>query len=255
MKSPLNWGSCPGQASHFFRILFILPLFFVMTVGGHAQGKDVYHQINRLLTQSSGVQDSIRREISRISYLMTSSANNPNFYLNPNWQSSFIITNEQKVYHFSGRMNALDNSIEVKLEEEIRTIHPDQLQVVVIGTRSFLPTKGTSIDFTNQRNVYLEVLSYGKIHLMVHYFYRSQSGVNNRLSPNTNGGNFKILPIYYYTKDGEDITRLRTSKKRILSLFGDQSDQVENFARDNRLRFSDDNHLVRIFDYYNSLNQ
>lgn len=236
---------------------FVLGLFFITVYRGlpAQEGGDFHNRINHILSESTVVQDSIRREISKISYLMTSSANNSNFYLNPAWQSSFIITNNEKVYHFSGRMNALDNSIEVKLGEEIRTIHPDQLKVVVIGTRTFLPVKGSEIDFTDQRTVYLEVLSYGKVHLMVHYFYRSQTGVNNRLSPNTNGGSFKILPIHYYTKNGGNIDRLRTSKRKVLSLFGDQSEQVENYARDNRLHFSDDNDLVRIFDFYNGLDQ
>lgn len=219
--------------------------------GSAQEQKNIHHQINNLLGQSSMVQDSVRREISKISYLMTSSANNPNFYLNPAWQSSFIITNDDRVYHFSGRMNALDNSIEVKLGEEIRTIHPDQLQVVVIGARTFMPVKGSEIDFTNQRTVYLEVLSYGKIHLMVHYFYRSQSGDNSRLSPNTNGGNFKILPIYYYTQDEGPLTRLRNSKKRVLALFGPDRDRMENFIKENKLRFSDKEDLMAAFDHFN----
>lgn len=250
LKPRLTIRTIAGQ--HLMGVVAGL-LFFTLPNGLSAQKSSNFHnRINHILSESTVVQDSIRREISKISYLMTSSANNPNFYLNPAWQSSFIITNNEKVYHFSGRMNALDNSIEVKLEDEIRTIHPDQLQVVVIGTRTFLPVKGSEIDFTDQQTVYLEVLSYGKVNLMVHYFYRSQTGVNNRLSPNTNGGNFKILPIHYYTGKDGDLVRLRTSKKKVLSLFGDQSDRVENYARDNRLHFSDENDLERIFDYFNS---
>lgn len=247
---PILW-----HARLLYRALLIIFLTLLWKGDAGAQNQGVYNQINDLLTQSSVVQDSVRREISRISYLITSSVNNPNFYLNPNWQSSFIITNEEKVYHFSGRMNALDNSIEVKLGEEIRTIHPDQLRLVVIGRRTFMPFKGSEIDFTDQRNVYLEVLSYGKIHLMVHYFYRSQTGVTNRLSPNTNGGNFKILPIYYCIRDGSRLTRLRTSKRKILDLFSDQRDRVENYTKEQHLRFSDGNDLVRVFDFYNSLDQ
>jgi hypothetical protein len=255
MKSPMIVKPLLWQAWPWHLLMPIIFLAFLWQGEVYAQNQGVYNQINDLLTQSSMVQDSIRREISRISYLITSSANNPNFYLNPNWQSSFIITNEERVYHFSGRMNALDNSIEVKLGEEIRTIHPDQLKLVVIGRRTFMPFKGSVIDFTDQRNVYLEVLSHGKVHLLVHYFYRSQSGVNNRLSPNTNGGNFKILPIYYCIRNGGNLTRLRTSKRKILALFKDQQDQVESYAKDHHLRFSGENDLIRIFDYFNSLDQ
>lgn len=252
--------SLPTKESSFLQSLLRPFLFFffltLMLQSGpvKAQSEENFHNlINTTLKQTSAIQDSIRRELSKISYVMSSSQQNINFYLDPTWQSSFIITNNDQVYFFNGRLNAVDHAIEIKFNDQIRTIHPDQLKVVSIGSRTFLPVEGKKVRFSDKRMVYLEVLSFGDINLLVHYYYRSKMGGNNRLSINTNGGSFTIIPIYYIAGARGKLTKLRTSKRRILNLFNGKGEEVEAFIKKNRLRFSETEHLEQIFDYYNGL--
>jgi len=57
----------------------------------------------------------------------------------------------------------------------------------------------------------------------------------------------------YYTLQNGKIAAVKLSKKKILSLFGDKAEAVKQFAKTNKLKYSNEAHLARIFDYYYSL--
>lgn len=57
----------------------------------------------------------------------------------------------------------------------------------------------------------------------------------------------------YYTGELTKLTKIKTDKKSILSLFGDKASEVEAYIKKNKLGTKEDLDLIRIFDYYNSL--
>jgi len=57
----------------------------------------------------------------------------------------------------------------------------------------------------------------------------------------------------YYTGELTKLTKIKTDKKSILSLFGDKASEVEAYIKKNKLGTKEDFDLIRIFDYYNSL--
>jgi hypothetical protein len=57
---------------------------------------------------------------------------------------------------------------------------------------------------------------------------------------------------YYILKDGK-VNEIKKSKKKVTEILSDQSTKVEEFVDQNKLNVKDEQDLIRIFDYYNSL--
>ncbi len=57
----------------------------------------------------------------------------------------------------------------------------------------------------------------------------------------------------YYIRTGTDIQEIKLKKKKILSLFKDKAEQINKFAKENKLSFKKEIDLKKIFSYYNSL--
>lgn len=216
--------------------------------------QDTYAQISRTLEYVQHHQDSLRDQIKALSYELNLKKENRKIYLNPDWQKSYIITPLQKVFYFSGRLNALTQTVEAKLGDGIRGIYPERIKVVVIGERTFLPLRGSDVENLDRPIAYFEVLSHGQIHLLSRLGVRSEIEGGNSLSPGLTGRKvYEVDEDLYYTHNFGRVSRLRSSRKRILELFGDKAETVENFTKENRLRFSGKENLVSIFDYYNQL--
>ena len=54
----------------------------------------------------------------------------------------------------------------------------------------------------------------------------------------------------YFVKKGDEWQKLRLSRKYVLKLFGDQSDEVKKYAKENKLSFKRDKDLKKIFSQY-----
>lgn len=76
---------------------------------------------------------------------------------------------------------------------------------------------------------------------------------SNVLASNGNGEKKRTAKlVYYYNKDGEIAKPLKTKKKKILELMGNNED-VKQFIQSEKLKLSKKEHLVKLFDYYNIL--
>ncbi len=245
--------SSQHQSLKLFIVLGFILYSYSTPVKGQ-MGANIRNEVNKTLVQVSELRDSVYKDIAKISYKMASSRRNQGFYLDPTWQNSFIITKNEKVYHFSGRLNALNSAIEVNLDGDIRNIYAGQVKVAVIGNRTFLPFKGTNISQVRKMYAYMEVLSFGSTHLLVYYLFRSQTGDTSQLSPSmSNNTKFKIIPLYYSIGINGKLARLKSSKRKVLALFGPKREEMETYVKANKLRFSDKEDLTQIFDYFNGL--
>jgi hypothetical protein len=60
---------------------------------------------------------------------------------------------------------------------------------------------------------------------------------------------------YYLLEESGKINEFIDKKSNWLSLMGNRADEVEKFAKDNRLHFDDKEELIKIIAFYNSLNR
>jgi hypothetical protein len=58
---------------------------------------------------------------------------------------------------------------------------------------------------------------------------------------------------YFVLLPDNNILPIRNKKRDLLRLFGNLSDEVKRYVRENKLDYNDPKHIVMIVDYYNSL--
>jgi len=57
---------------------------------------------------------------------------------------------------------------------------------------------------------------------------------------------------YFFIENGK-VKKTRKKKKEVLNFLADRKDQISNYAKENNLKYSSDDDLKKIFNYYNSL--
>jgi hypothetical protein len=126
--------------------------------------------------------------------------------------------------------------------------------------RSLLWSKGQEQD-AFRAPMFFEEICQGNIVLMKRYTGKPAVSTENLTAASVEPSyypHFASAPddmqefFYVQTPDGKIIT-LRNRKRELLKLFGDKSDQVKRYVRENRLDYNDSRQLVAIVNYYNSL--
>ena len=59
---------------------------------------------------------------------------------------------------------------------------------------------------------------------------------------------------FFYQIDDKEILVLPRKKQDVLKLFSEKSNDIQNYAKKNRLSFKDKEDLIQLFKYYNTLN-
>lgn len=209
-------------------------------------------QITETLRQIKLQQAAVIDALEDISY-PSKSGRVHHFYLNKNWQNSFVITLDDETIYFNGRYNVLNKTIESHWKGEQRVIYPKKIKAAQIGENLLIPIGADQIRQVDN-NRYLEVLSFGKLNLLNGYGLETKMETGSSLSfQGTGKKTYFIDETLYHTSDFKTIEKLDNSKGKILDLFGQQEKAVANFAKENRLRFNNKEDLRLIFDFFNSL--
>jgi hypothetical protein len=141
----------------------------------------------------------------------------------------------------------------MQYDDQVRTIYPEQLKIAKIGKNTILPLRSNEVEELESDITYFELLSNGKIKLLSRPFCRAVADDGNSLLPQvTAEKSYKIEQDFYYAQ-GNTIKRLRSSRKKVLEIFGPQSEAMETYLKDNHLRLNKQEDLMQLFDYYNGL--
>ena len=174
-----------------------------------------------------------------------------NLYLNINWQNSYAITNSGDLIQFSGRYNAMNQAVEMKLRSGIHTLQSRKTKLVIIGDNMLIPLSGEVIDM-GERRIYFEILSKGKVTLLKQFTLAYFMDGTNSLTAAYNGERkYQINPVYYTTTNYKKLTRLKLTKKRVLELFGEREQEMKQFLKSNKLKVNEEQDLKRLFDAFN----
>jgi hypothetical protein len=99
--------------------------------------------------------------------------------------------------------------------------------------------------------IFFELLEEGKMTLLA----REQLEYRNMNSMYVNYSRLVLIYKYFFLKENGDIEEFIGSKNDLLDLMGRHGDKVDEFIRKNRLRYDQREDMVRIIDYYNSLQE
>lgn len=177
-------------------------------------------------------------------------------YLDTLWSlSCFHFYNNQDSFTTPARYNVLVDEFEVQTSAGIRAI---QGNIVKTFTKE---TGSGSVNWVNAKdykengvvlNGFFEVISKGKVFLLK----QTQIEIikpTYKISLDAGDKNTYIIPkyIYYYAKQDKTVIRIR-KQKDLIYLFENRT-EVSKFIKDNDISIKKQEHLKKVFDFYNAL--
>lgn len=168
-------------------------------------------------------------------------------YLFPGWEGSFLISSkEDKQYKL---FNLNYNLLTKKLE-------------TVMGKDSVFQYDISKIDYVKSFNrkykvinseLYLELIFGEKASLLKGFSAVVIDGVISPLTQQYTTPNRYVQKTKYFYLKGETFLEIKLKKKDVLSAFEDKADQIKKYAKDSNLSFGDENDVISLFRYYNTL--
>jgi len=122
---------------------------------------------------------------------------------------------------------------------------------ILVSNKRFIYTNYKSN--TKIRNSYFQELVGGKVKLLKRHSSIFVLGNKKTATgyQKAKPDSYKITTKLYYQDHDQNAILLPTKKSEIILLF--ENDKVANFIKENKLRAKKEKHLIKIFEYYNSL--
>ena len=182
-------------------------------------------------------------------------------YLDIHWKNSSILLyeSEKLIEGFPIRYDIMANEVEVKSKKGIRILQGTKIKSFVwVDSVTKAPDYFVNAkDFKDESNVsysgFFQVLSEGSLPL----FKKTEIDIKKadyNIQFNVGSQDDKILKkSEFYTLKDNHVVELPSSKKKIVALFGDKSESMEVFIKENDLSITKGDQLKIIFEHYNSL--
>lgn len=181
-------------------------------------------------------------------------------YLNPEWKrTTFMLYDADKMVEgFPTRYEIDLDQFEIKSSTGIKVLSGKRVKSFVwIDSLSnaphyFINGRDFRGDDGNTLSGFYEVLSEGSLTLLARTdVVVRQPTYNDKFDVGQRDTRILKKLSFYYLQDGV-LRELPSSRKKMMSLFGDHSVAVDDFIRVNRLSLNEAAHLRAIFDHYNA---
>jgi hypothetical protein len=183
-------------------------------------------------------------------------------YLHGDWKpgSMLLYASETFLEGYPVRYDMLRDEMEVKSRSGIKVIQGIKIKSFVwVDTLKgapeyFVNAKDYKSDDGVPLNGFFQIMADGKLPLFKQTKATIQKA-NYVVQFDVGSRDDKIVKDdkFYYASDGK-VFAVPGSRKKLLPLFGDQREKIEQFIRINSLNLKTEHHLQKIFEYYNSLN-
>ncbi|MFA9370310.1 MAG: hypothetical protein ACERIH_01200 [Labilibaculum antarcticum] len=175
------------------------------------------------------------------------------FFLNEEWQQGAVyFTTKQMVKNDSIRYFVFGKEMHISHNgKTMAIINQTAMDSIVIDNHRFVYSEfyyGSKL-VTD----YLDLLSDKPIKLYKHYsnkFIKAKevSGYQKQASDK-----YVIKEEYYISRENETPQYFNPSKRNVIALFANRKNEVLKYAKMNKLKFKNEDDLIRVFDYYGSL--
>ena len=182
-------------------------------------------------------------------------------YLDIHWKNSSILLyeSEKLIEGFPIRYDIMTDEVEVKSKKGIKVLKGIKIKsfVWVDSVTKAADYFVNAKDFKDESNVpysgFFQVLTEGSLPL----FKKTEIDIKKadyNIQFNVGSQDDKILKkSEFYTLKDKQVVELPSSKKKIIALFGDKSEAMEVFIKENDLSITKGDQLKIIFEHYNSL--
>lgn len=168
-------------------------------------------------------------------------------YLFPSWDGNYTIISKEGLQY---KLFNLNYNLSTKKMETL------------MGKDSIFQYDISKIDYVKNFNrkykvinneLYQELIAGEKISLLKGFHVAVIDGVISPLTQQYTTPNRYVQKNKYFYLKGEKFLEIKLKKKDVLSAFEDKADQVKKYAKDSNLSFGDENDVVNLFRYYNTL--
>ena len=231
-------------------ISFSICLFDVIDL--LAQPQDVI-EVEELTEMSNKIDINNNRLIDISSPLQVAKKTIKGIYLDTEWKASSVYTVNKEFLSCSARYNIYKNRIEIRIGEDVRSLHPHNIKGIAIDGDLFIYLSNGEDELSSVKNYY-QVLSEGNLTLLKKYRLELHNSGGTSLHPNLGTQKeYKSSEDLYYARGGEGAFKLKRGKKNLEQLFGPKFQQLKIYADENSVGFKKEKDLIQLFDHYNSI--
>lgn len=221
-----------------------LCIFLFLTtcnLAGFAQGNDVskfdFFEIREHRFESFGIISNVEGE----------------FFINKDWSNGVVYFNDNHVVNnVSLRYFIKGKEMHVNHDGKVMKItNPTAMDSIVFDKHKFVFSN--LLFGTDVIQDYLDLLAGSSTKLFKHYTnkYIKARDVSGYQEQESN--KYIIKNEYYVSINGNVAELFKPKKKTVLNLFADKQKNIISFVKKNKLKYTKEGDLIKIFDYYNSL--
>ncbi|MEM8527085.1 MAG: hypothetical protein AAGG68_20765 [Bacteroidota bacterium] len=203
-----------------------------------------FAQLESKIAQLKAIDEQTAKEVRSVSYPVNQTKPHT-LYLHPEWTLGWVtLKKDSTTYPVMTRFNILSSAIEIKWQEQVRMLRTNAIEMAMIGTHILLPDKSSPSN-------YYELLSYGKLNLLCAFELTYTYEGSNVLTSGINGEKKNSFrSVFFYYKKGQNVTPLKTGKKKVLEVMGNNA-EAKLFLDAENLKLSRKEDLVKLFEFYN----
>lgn len=180
-------------------------------------------------------------------------------YLDTAWNvgSIHVYKNDIVVAPLSLRYDVQANEINIQVGNEVKVIPGNRVKIFRWTKAGGSPAYFVNAQDYKKKGVplsgFFKVVSEGKLTLVAHpTVVIKKADYNMQLS--TGSRDDKIIKkVKLFILQGTDVVEAPSSRKKLLTFFGDKAEQVSDYIKQHALVCHQEEDMKRIFDYYNSL--
>ena len=175
------------------------------------------------------------------------------------WQAGYAYYLDGSSRRFDGmKYDPEKDLIQVSVEENVLTLLPGVINGVSMETEQSISRIFLKVPLDDP--VFMEALSVGKVHFLI---YRKVKAEGLDIYQRSDATEILVREIeekpvefdeVLYSWDEKGVKKLKETKKGLLSIMKDRAEEVETFMDEERIRMKEITDLMKLFDYYNSLN-
>jgi hypothetical protein len=177
-------------------------------------------------------------------------------YYSENWfKGSIKLFSGEEIQSYPLKYDMKMNQIDIKVNNTVKVVSIGAVKEVI-----WMTDKGKSELLRNVSEYdgisgygFFSVITEGKFSLLKKTeLMVMESNYNAAMDVGSKNKRY-VKKSKYYIQHNTKLTEVKAKKKKILKKFKEKSEQVEEYAEANNLKFNDDNDLKLIFEYYNNL--
>ncbi len=174
-----------------------------------------------------------------------------NIYVFENWNNRGVLSIGNEAYKLGNiNFNMRTNKVESRVgKDSVYIFDLTNVDYLFINNRKFKNYYFSK----NNRNEILELIYDGEdLKLLKGFEIGIKRGEVDPLMVKKTVAKFYTTTFYYINK-GDDFNKIKLKKKDILLLFNDKVDLVRNYIKENKLSYTNEKNVIKLFNHYNSL--